>query len=64
MLFIAALYSSFRFIIPMNPSPDLAGGEKIQTETVFYIHKTQFHEMSTDGEEREISVYIWVLSEL
>lgn len=28
MLFIAALYSSFRFIIPMNPSPDLAGGEK------------------------------------
>ena len=59
MLFIAALYSSFRFIIPMNPSPDLAGGEKNSDRNSFFIYPKRNFKKCRQMEKKEKSLFIY-----
>ncbi len=59
LLIVGVLFSIFRFIVPLKPSLEPTGDEDIKYYTHFYKHKTNFSNMATKGDEREIPVHIW-----
>lgn len=57
-------FSLFRFIFPLNSSPDPVGGMAIQSATSFYEYDSPSPDMETSPGKREIPVHIWAPQEL
>ncbi|MGI6072262.1 MAG: alpha/beta hydrolase family protein [Lachnospiraceae bacterium] len=53
------LFTGFRYVVPLTPSPEPTGENKVLTDTVYYRYESDIAEMLTDGNEREIPVKVW-----
>ena len=57
--FILIGFTLFKYLVPLYPSPEPKGAEKVLTDAIYFKHETNFPKMSTDGKEREIPVDVW-----
>lgn len=58
------LFSSSHYLFPFEKPLEASGPHKVETAYKYFKHQTEFKEMKTDAEEREIPVRIWYTKEV
>lgn len=56
---LVALYLAFRVFFPMHKMPEPTGKNEVKTDRIYFEHVTEYPEMATDGEKREIPVRVY-----
>lgn len=52
-------FTAYHYIFPLTPAPQPIGDSEVLTDTVYYSHPSDFPEMLTSDQEREIPVSLW-----
>ncbi|NLD49719.1 MAG: prolyl oligopeptidase family serine peptidase [Clostridiaceae bacterium] len=58
--FILIVFMALQVLFPLMPAPQPTGSCDVLTETAFYQYTTEISDMTTNGNEREIPVKVWL----
>ncbi|MDO5014963.1 MAG: hypothetical protein Q4E28_03310 [Clostridia bacterium] len=56
---VFVLFIASKLVFPLLDMPEPTGTNKVKTDMVYYVNETKYSDMATDGNAREIPIYVY-----